>query len=116
MILAGTPTAVAFGGTSVKTTAPAPIFAPSPILTLPSTRGNKTVSAYVGVALALLLARPAERRALINDGARTDCGGFAYDYARAVVDKHARFYLCRGVYLYAREKFRKLGHRTRKKF
>ncbi|KAK2353626.1 serine acetyltransferase 1, chloroplastic [Trifolium repens] len=33
--LAGFPTAVVLGGTSIKTTEPAPILAPSPILTLP---------------------------------------------------------------------------------
>ena len=54
------------------------------------------------MALALFLARAAERDALVNDHAALDFRRFADDDARAVVDEHAPLDLRGGVDLDAR--------------
>jgi hypothetical protein len=66
----GTPTTVENAGTSLSTTAPAPIFAWLPTVTGPSTFAPAEIGdmiAYRRVAFAGVLARSAERRAL-KDG------------------------------------------------
>ena len=68
------------------------------------------------VALALFLARAAQRHALINDDAALDFRRFADDNAHAVIDEHASLDLRRRVDLDARQKFGELRDHARQQF
>ena len=86
----GTPTTVAFGGTSRTTTLLAPILAPCPIVDRPEqlgARADRDVVLHRGVALAGREAGAAEGHALVERDAVTDHRRLADHHARAVVDE-----------------------------
>ena len=87
---AGTPTTVEFGGTSVRTTEPAPTREFWPMVMLPRTLAllpTKTPSQSVGCRFPWPFAGAAERDALIERDVAADDGGLADDDARGVIDE-----------------------------
>ena len=102
----GTPTTVAFGGTFVTTTEPAPMRAFSPIVTSPMTFAPAPTTTFVAerrVALGAPRARAAERHALGQVAVVADDRRLADDDAHAVVDEEPLADLRAGVDLDAGE-------------
>ena len=67
------------------------------------------------MAFSAVLARTAEGNAVIYKAVVADLGGFADNYAHAVVDDEAAAYLCAGVDLYTRSVAADLRDHTREK-
>jgi hypothetical protein len=87
---AGTPTTVEFGGTSVRTTEPAPTREFSPDGDVAQDVGvvaDEDAVADRGMALAVALAGAAQRHALVHGHVAAHDGGFADHHAGRVVDE-----------------------------
>ena len=101
-------------GTSLVTTALAPMALPSPMVMGPSAHGDVVFQGGVAFCLGEHLA--AQGYPVVQHHAVADVSGFANDHSHAVVDEEAPTDGGAGVDFHAGEKARELGEDARREF